>query len=305
MSTGNTITGSMGQNSLYINYVDSPENITFCRINQLVSLNLAATASFNRTLSGVTTMNGSTVSAATWAMTRSYGLYALGTGTNSTRLELLPGSSSVTLGATMGYTCSISGSHTTGVSAVISTTLAYTGTQRVTNGFTVGAIASVDLSGNITYTTLGFSATASRATTYSTIANASSTSLSNLQTTSVANVSTSLFTGLRNFVCGLEMSMPPGNFCLAQGQSSVSTTSGRNVAVMSLSQVMNTSLNITSFRQLSHTVNNATQNFMPYQGVYTVATAGFPATIGSNQVSNNTAFSNAGVPTFLMYSPFP
>lgn len=101
------------------------------------------------------------------------------------------------------------------------------------------------------------------------------------------------------------MSVAPGNFWLAQMQSSGTTTSGRNVTAMSMSQVMNTSLNITAFRHISETANNATSNFMPYQGVYTVSTTGFPATIGSNQVSNNTAFSNAGVPTFFMYDPFP
>jgi len=294
MSTGNTIVGSMGQNSMYVNYMDSPENITFCHADQLVSLNIAATTSFT-SFTNNGNITGTTVSAATWAMTRSLAMYSLGAGTNSTRLELMPGSSSVSLGATMGYSYALSQAATSG-----GVTQTYTGTHGATNGFSINAIASADLSGNITYTTIGFSATTSRA-----FANTSAGVGFSTITVSVANVSTSLFTGLRDFVCGLGMSVPAGNVWLAQIQSTASTTSGRNVTVLSVSQVMNTSLNVTAFRHLSETSNNATSNFMPYQGVYTVATGGFPATIGSNQVSNNTAFSNAGVPTFFMYDPFP
>ena len=291
MSTGNTIVGSMGQNSLYLNYVDSPENLTFCHFDQLVSVNAAATTSFS---SGVyASVTGTTVSAATWAITRSYGIYKQGTGANSTRLELHPGSSSVTMGATMAYSLALSQAATQTIAV-----FGYTGTQRVTNGFSIDMIASVDLSGNVTYTSYGYSSTASKATTLSVNSVAA-------MTVSVGNTAPGLFTGLRGFVAGLDMSVPAGNFWLAQGQSTASTVSGYNTAVMSISQVMNTSLNITAFRHLSETANNATSNFMPYQGVYTASTAGFPATIGSNQVSNNTAFSNAGVPTFFMYDPFP
>jgi hypothetical protein len=298
MTTGQTFVGSMGQNSLYLNYMDLPSNVKFCHADQLVSLNPASTTSFNSVFTAIGAQSTITtvVSAATWALTRSFGIYAQGTGTNSTRLELLPGSSTVSLGATIGYTLALSQS--AGFNGV---SLSYTGTQRASNGFSLGAIASVNTTGGVTYTTIAFQETTSKATSFSNGAGAATSAI----TVSVGNVSTSLFTGLRDFVAPMVSNLGPGNYWLAQAQSSASTTSGRNTAALSMSQVMNTTLNITNFQHLSETANNATSNFMPYQGVYTVSTAGFPATIGSNQVSNNTAFSNAGVPTIFMYDPFP
>lgn len=75
----NTFATSLGNSSLYFQPMQVPEALSFCRIEQLGSLQLA-----NPTAATGTTGSMSN----SWGFTRSYALYTRGTGANSTRLSM-------------------------------------------------------------------------------------------------------------------------------------------------------------------------------------------------------------------------
>ena len=273
---GVSVTALPGQSSLYLNYMQLDANVNFCRMDNMVSLGIAATVSFT-TSTGTTSGSASAVNVNSYTVGRSYAFYSLGTGTNSTRLESLAGSTTASMGATRGYTYSISNNSNSV-------------TQGATNGFTIAAIRNINSTGGVTYTTLGYSTTASN--TASSAADITTTT----GTTSIANVSTSLHSGYRIFPVAWSSSLPKNNIWMGFIQASSSTSSGTVSTVMSLFQYFNTN-GATSFGHITNTASNTTSNWWPGQGVYTAATAAFPATIGFAQVNPN---SLANVPALYM-----
>lgn len=85
----NTAAQSLGNSTLYFQPMQVPEALSFARINQLGSLQLANPTAQTDSTGGISN---------SWGLTRSYGLYTRGTGANSTHLSLL-GSTTWSMGA--------------------------------------------------------------------------------------------------------------------------------------------------------------------------------------------------------------
>ena len=276
---GASTVGSVGQSSLYFQYMNVGDANSFCRMDHQVSISIAGTTSFTTSNAAASTSNAN---ANTWSMGKSYCLYSQGTGTNSSRLESVAGgSTSVSLGGTRGYTYSFS---------INSNSV----THGATNGFSIGAVKAIDSAGGVTYTTVGYSSTVSN--TASSAASITTTT----GTTSVPNVSTSLHAGLRVLAVPWGKSIGADDYWLGFMHASSSTSQGTNSTVMSVSKHLMTIGSVTSFAHITNTGNSSNSALFPGHGVYSAATAAFPATVALSQINNNTSFSNAFFPGVFM-----
>jgi hypothetical protein len=264
---------------LYMQQMQVDDNQSFCRAEQMMSLNIAATTSFTTSVAGNTLTSASAANANSWGMTRSYGLYSMGSGASSTQL-LSASSTTVSMGGTRGYTASYS---------INSNSI----THGATNGFSIAGVASVDSNGGATYTTLAYS------TTVSNTASSAVSITTTLGTTSVANVSTSNHTGVVALVVPWALNISAANIWMGMIQASSSTSAGTNSTVMSVSNFIATNNSATAYRHITQTNTVAGYAQIPGQGVYSAATGAFPATIGFTQINNNTVMSNGAFPTVL------
>lgn len=263
---GASSTLSQGQSSLYMQFfpVGGPY-LSICRIDQIASLAIAATTSF--TTSCATNVSSiSTAAANTWSLGRTLGLYTLASGASSTGLSLLA-STTVSLGGTKGYSYSFS---------ISSNSV----THGATNGFSLGAVKNVGSNGALTYTTIGYSNTASN--TASSAATISTTT----GTTSIANVSTSLHTGMRALPHGWGTNLPSEGYWLGMLHASSSTSTGTNSTVMSISLLGMTTGTWTAFGHLTNTGNSSNRQLFPGQGVYSAQTGALPNSIALTQINN-------------------
>lgn len=275
-AAGQIFANQLNDATLYLQYFEAP-NVSFCRVDNPLSVSLRATTSFTLFGASTTTSSG----ANTWAMTRTYGLYSRGTGTNSTRIELMPGSTTVSMGYAEGYTYAISNSTSGNTLAVVNT-----GTHRATNGFSIFGPVSVGTNGGVTYTTLGFEATTSKAT-------GGSGTNTTVISISVGNVSTSLFTGMRDLAFGMATSLAQNNYWMGMLQKSGSTSAGQSDfgIVASMSLMVNTSAPV-AFQNVMATTANSTSGYLPFHGQYSTTSAALPSVVGSNQYipSGNSQF---------------
>ena len=164
------------------------------------------------------------------------------------------------------------------------------GTQGATNGWSLGVIRSVNSAGAFTYSTIGYSTTAS--TTASSLGAVISTTTG---TTSIGNNSTSFHTGLRGFVMPWASLVTNDDYWFGMINVSSSTSSGSNRTVMSASQLVMTN-GQTSFAHMFNTANISNSQWALGNGVYSAATTGFPASIAFTQINN---VSNMSIPAII------
>lgn len=288
-NNGNSFTSPPTQNNLYLQYFEAP-NVSFCRIDQLVSANILGTSSYTAPLT--TAQTTTLVTSNAWAVTKTLGIYSRGTGTNSTRIELMPGSTTVSMGYAEAYSIGISASITTG--SILNTSI---GTYGVTNGVSIFGPVNIGTNGGMTYTTIPFTSTASKAFSSAGVVATASTSC----TTTIGNGATAVFTGMKAFAAGMGTSLPQNNYWLGAIYSTGNTSSGFNPGAIGGMSLLLYSNRNESFVNVTYGAGNATTGYIPYQGTYTAATGALPSLIASNAVSgNNNAPNGAVFPHMLL-----
>lgn len=275
---GASNTANLPNSTLFLNYVALDDNITCNRLDQFITVAPAGTTSFTTSTNGNSSV--SAANANSWSMGKSLAMYSQGTGTNSTRIESMAGSTTASMGATRGYTYSFS---------ISSNSV----THGCSNGFSIASPRSINLSGGVTYTTIGYSTTASNT------ASSAAVITTTTGTTSIAMASTSLHTGIRAQANPWATSFSAGDYWLGMLHASSSSSSGTNSTVISVSQVAYSLGNIVGFSHIFNTGAVSNSQMIP-NGIYSAATAAFPSTIVMSQINNNQA--NLSIPGVFMYS---
>lgn len=247
---GNSSALSLGNSSLYLQPFQLMVAGSFCRLGDIVSmspLNTTGYSTASTLAAGVTLSNQ-----LAWGVTRTYGLWTQGTGTNSTRLESMF-SSTWRMGATAGYTLS---------DGAI--------TQTVANGISYDVVSNVGTNGAYTMSTIGASSTATGAAS-----------------TSVGNTFSDVMSGLKNIYMGFATSLSAGNYWLGILQSSASASTGVNSTLASMSALPFTTQ--TSAFWLMGRTTNANSNQPLGGGVYSAGTGAIPQNIAFSEVVNSNA----------------
>jgi hypothetical protein len=260
---GATATSSIGHRSLYIAYCPIQDNISVNRLDQYGSIGHAATTSFTTSTAGNTSVSAAAVNS--WTFGKTLGLYVLGSGTNSTRLESISGSTSMSIGATKGYSYSFS----------ISSNSA---THGATNGLSIAVVRSIDLSGNATYSTIPFTSTAS---------NTASSAAVITTTTGTTSVQLTISGGLQGqklIVHPWATTLTPGGYWVAQIHQSSSTSVGTNSTVMSVNQILMSTGSRGGVGHLFSQADLSNSHIFP-NGVYSATTLSLPSTINFTQIS--------------------
>lgn len=227
------------------------------RINRLLSFETASTASILLATSAnfATGTTGSRSVSLTFQNT--VAMYSLGAGTNSTRLESF-----------------WSNTFSVGIAQSVSVSSA-AAVLKATHGATISYIASIDSAGRYTTTSTATSQTAST----------TATSLGSTGITSGFTTMQALLSGRMIVPVGINTTLQPGNFWMAQAFSSASTTAGTSMPVWALqSQFAVPNIVQTSFRMWGTTATQASSQFYPGAGAFTTTSAAPPSTVAFTDI---------------------
>lgn len=275
---GGTSTLSMAQTSLFLQPFEA-DAYSGCRAERIVSMAFGQhtrTGTASITTSQTTTASATTTSSLgnsnVWGFTRSVGFYSQETGASSTRMTLYTsGSASGSAGQSYNYSYAATASH--------STNFTYTARASATQTIQWGYIGAIDTAGGIT--TSSSSASSSQtasATTTQTTTITTSTSIS------IAHTASSLLTGLKVLDIPMPMQLSDGPWWYAEIQSTSSASTGSNMTVATMSN-MNLTTQTSAYWPFGHTTTNKSNMMYPGQGVMSVGTAAFPATIAYSDIS--------------------
>jgi hypothetical protein len=240
-----------------------PGNISGGRVNRILSFN-SVTSSILRATSA-NFASGSTGSASiSYTYGNTVGIYSLGAGTNSTRMESV-WSNSFSVGFSTSASVSLSGGASLNVSL----------------GATMSYINSIDSNGNYTTTTLGSS------TTRTTGATSMNSSIATAFVSSMA----AMLSGSIVIPIGFNTTVLPGNYWFAQAWSSSSTTAGTAPTTVPwpynsqfCMSIPNVNATAASLRIWGQTANVSNSQVYPGAGVWSATSGTMPATVAFSNI---------------------
>lgn len=245
-----------GIGSLYFQPFVLPAYMSGGRLNRLTAF--GSTASILRESSANFNSNSTGSRSVAFQYSNKVALYSLGAGTQSTRLE-----------SAWSSMFSLELRHSVSVNSGAGPQLS------VTVGGTMSYIASIDAAGG--------------ATTASTTYSGTLTSVSSaLATSAISSILSSLRAGLSSQILmpvPLNTAVTPGAYWLAEMWSTASTTAGTSFDVLSVVNRVAIAGNLnTAYRNWGNTVATSGSQVFPGQGVYSAASAAFPATVAFSDV---------------------
>jgi hypothetical protein len=257
-----TTTFTPGAGSWYVQPFQLPANLTGGRVMRpFVFANASSNGGvmvLTNSASWVSNTSGSRSVSFSYANT--VAVYSLGAGGNSTRLESV-WSNTFSLGAANSW--SLNTAAGTNMTLSIGATISY--------------ITSVNSAG--AYTTTSSSTSATRAT--------AAASLATTAVSSVVSAMWNIMTGSINIPIGLNTTLTPGNYWLAEAWNTASTTAGTSLQVWS--QSARVGISVPSFlgsvyRLWGATAGTSNSQLFPGDGLYTSTSTSPPTTMAFTDI---------------------